>query len=547
MKIGRKLILGFLAVVVLTVILGIVNIVSIRDIGILTMTHHTLHMPIENALVHIRIDIEEIIRATEEYDADWMTEEESLEKIKEEKEHVESDFEQLFAASGLLTLEEVEDIKGSVNEFYDLSAELFLLHGTTRAERTPKMEEFDEKVEEIDVELDVLLEKVNKASKASVDSILGMITSRSIINISVLAVVILVALGVAFAISRSISHPIAKLRNTAIAIGKGDLTRRAEVTSKDEIGELSSAFNLMTDEIQKRNEELETVNEELRGANEKLQASEEEIRAANEELQATEEELRASNEELQASNEELREAQGQLIRSERLAAIGQLAGGVGHELRNPLGAIKNAAYYIKGKLAKSELAEKEPRVLEFLDIVDDEINTSNKIINDLLGFSRLGKPAVTPTLVKKVVEEAVARAPIPENIELTTNLDSDSTEIAVDAGQIQQVLINVITNAVQAMPEGGKLTISTRERKRFLELDVTDTGSGITNETKGKIFEPLFTTKAKGIGLGLAVSKSIIDRHGGQIEAKSTEGKGTTFTIKLLLETPVQEDSVEKQ
>ena len=379
------------------------------------------------------------------------------------------------------------------------------------------------------------------------DSILVMITSRNIINISVLSVVILVALGVASAISRSISHPIAKLRNTAIAIGKGDLTRRAEVTSKDEIGELSSAFNLMTDEIQKRNEELETVNEELRGANEKLQASEEEIRAANEELQATEEELRASNEELQASNEELREAQEQLIRSERLAAIGQLAGGVGHELRNPLGAIKNAAYYIKGKLAKSELAEKEPRVLEFLDIVDDEINTSNKIINDLLGFSRLGKPAVTPTLVKKVVEEAVARAPIPENIELTTNLDSDSTEIAVDAGQIQQVLINVITNAVQAMPEGGKLTISTRERKRFLELDVTDTGSGITNETKGKIFEPLFTTKAKGIGLGLAVSKSIIDRHGGQIEAKSTEDKGTTFTIKLLLETPVQEDSVEKQ
>ncbi|MFH1925681.1 MAG: ATP-binding protein [Chloroflexota bacterium] len=265
------------------------------------------------------------------------------------------------------------------------------------------------------------------------------------------------------------------------------------------------------------------------------------------ERKLAEEALRASNEELQATNEELREAQEQLIRSERLAAIGQLAGGVGHELRNPLGAIKNATYYIKGKLAKSELAEKEPRVLEFLDIVDDEINTSNKIINDLLGFSRVGKPAVTPTLVKKIVEEALARAPVPENIELTENLDSDSTEIAVDAGQIQQVLINVITNAVQAMPKGGKLTISTREKRGFLELDVTDTGSGITNETKGKIFDPLFTTKAKGIGLGLAVSKSIIDRHGGQIEAKSTAGKGTTFTIRLPLKTPVQEDSVEKK
>lgn len=533
MRIGQKLIFGFLAVVALTVILGIVNIVSIRDIGNLTVTHHTMHMPAENALTHIRIDLGGIIRATEEHGTDWMTEEESLEEIKERKEHVESEFEHLFAATGLLTLEEVEDVKGSVNELYDLSAKLFLLHGKTRAERAPTMEEFDEKVEEIDGKLDVLIGKINKASKASVDSILSTITSRRIINISVLAVVILASLGIAFAISRSISHPIAKLRNVAIAIGKGDLTRRAEVTSKDEIGELSSAFNQMTDEIQKRNEELETVNEELRGA--------------NEELQATEEELRASNEELQASNEELRETQEQLIRSERLAAIGQLAGGVGHELRNPLGAIKNAVYYIKGKLVKSDLAEKEPRVLEFLDIVDDEIDTSNKIINDLLGFSRVGKPSVTPTPVKKIIEDALARVSIPENVALNENLGPDSKEVAVDAGQIQQVLVNVITNAVQAMPEGGKLTISTRERKNFLELDVTDTGSGISDENKGKIFDPLFTTRAKGIGLGLAVSKSIIDRHGGQIEAKSAVGKGTTFTIRLPLETPVQEGSVEKQ
>ncbi len=278
-----------------------------------------------------------------------------------------------------------------------------------------------------------------------------------------------------------------------------------------------------------------------------IQDKNEQLNAQNEELRATEEELRASNEELQAANEELTETQEQLIRSERLAAIGQLAGGVGHELRNPLGAIKNAVYYIKGKLAKSELVEKEPRVLEFLDIVDDEVNISNKIITDLLGFSRVGKPSVMPTPVRKVVEEALARVPIPENVKLNENLGPDSTEIAVDAGQIQQVLINVITNAVQAMPEGGKLTISTRERKDFLELDVTDTGSGISDENKGKIFDPLFTTRAKGIGLGLAVSKSIIDRHGGQIEARSAVGKGTTFTIRLPLETPVQEGSVGKQ
>jgi signal transduction histidine kinase len=220
---------------------------------------------------------------------------------------------------------------------------------------------------------------------------------------------------------------------------------------------------------------------------------------------------------------------------------------VGHELRNPLGAIKNAVYYIRGKLTRSEVAEKEPRVLEFLDIVDGEVNSSNKIINDLLGFSRIGKPSVSPTTIKKMVDDALARVPVPKNIELDEHMGGDSTEIEVDAGQIQQVLVNVITNAVQAMPEGGKLTISTRKREGFLELDIADTGSGIADEVRGKIFDPLFTTRAKGIGLGLAVSKSIIERHGGKIEAKSEAGKGTTFTISLPLETPAQEDSFGRQ
>lgn len=286
---------------------------------------------------------------------------------------------------------------------------------------------------------------------------------------------------------------------------------------------------------------------ELQTANEKLQASEEELRAANEELRATEEELRASNEELAAANEELREAQDQLVRSERLAAIGQLAGGVGHELRNPLGAIKNAIYYIKGRLAKSGFAEKEPRVMEFLGIVDDEVGASDKIINDLLGFSRVSKPTVAPTPVRGLIEQVLSKVPVPENIELNVDIGPAATEIAVDADQIQQVLTNVIINAVQAMPEGGRLTISTRERNGFLELAVTDTGSGIAEENRGKIFEPLFTTRAKGIGLGLAVSKSIIDRHGGQIEVRSAVGKGTTFIIRLPLEATVQEGIVGKK
>ena len=233
--------------------------------------------------------------------------------------------------------------------------------------------------------------------------------------------------------------------------------------------------------------------------------------------------------------QKLRETQEQLIRSERLAAIGQLAGGVGHELRNPLGAIKNAVYYIRGKVSKSELGEKEPRVMEFLNIMDDEVNASNKIISDLLGFSRVGKPSVSPTRIQKVIEDALLRITIPENIELPKKLDADLLEVEIDADQIQQVLVNIITNAVQAMPDGGKLTIGAREKDEFLEMEIADTGDGIADEAMDKIFDPLFTTKAKGIGLGLAVCQTIIGRHQGNIEVKSHMGKGTTFTIKLPL------------
>ena len=270
-------------------------------------------------------------------------------------------------------------------------------------------------------------------------------------------------------------------------------------------------------------------------AEEALKKSEEELREFNEELRATDEELRAANEELQTANEELREAQEQLIRSEKLAAIGKLAGGVGHELRNPLGAIKNAVYYIKGKLINSELAKREPRIIEFLGIVDDEISSSNKIIDDLLNFSRVAKPAVSPTKIRKVMEDALSYLAVPENVEVINKLDANLPEVEVDANQIRQVFANIATNAIQAMPEGGKLTINARKGDKFLEVAISDTGGGISGDVIGKIFDPLFTTRAKGIGLGLAVCKSIIERHGGAIEVESRAGKGTTFTVKLPL------------
>ena len=332
------------------------------------------------------------------------------------------------------------------------------------------------------------------------------------------------------AVKRAISNGLLSCWSQPIISSNGDLLGTIANYS-NKLGE-PNADSLRVLEWSAR---IAAISIERKQAEQELQKKNEQLDAQNEELRATEEELRASNEELQATNEELRDAQEKLVRSERLAAIGQLAGGVGHELRNPLSAIKNAVYYVRGKVAKSELGQKEPQVIEFLDIMDDEINSSSKIINDLLGFSRVGKPTVSPTRIERVIDDALSYTTIPENIELTKKLDTDLPEVKIDTDQVRQVLVNMILNAVQAMPTGGKLTINAKEKDKFLEVEITDTGCGMPHEVMVKIFDPLFTTRAKGIGLGLAVCKAIIDRHTGYIEVKSEVEKGTTFIIKLPL------------
>jgi PAS domain S-box-containing protein len=265
-----------------------------------------------------------------------------------------------------------------------------------------------------------------------------------------------------------------------------------------------------------------------------LQEKNEELDAQNEELKATEEELRASNDELQAAHDKLLETQEQLIRSEKLAAIGQLASGVGHELRNPLGAIKNAGFYIRRRVANTDIPSTEPRVIEFLDIIDEEVNSANKVITDLLGFSRVAKPTVAPANIAGIIEDALKYTPVPENIKLSKDINNGLPMVMVDGEQIKQVCLNITLNALQAMAEkGGRLDIRATDKGKFVEVEFIDTGGGIPDSIKKKIFDPLFTTKAKGVGLGLSVCKTIIERHEGDIKVKSQVGKGTTFIISL--------------
>jgi PAS domain S-box-containing protein len=232
--------------------------------------------------------------------------------------------------------------------------------------------------------------------------------------------------------------------------------------------------------------------------------------------------------------QELREAQEELLRKERLAILGQLAGGVGHELRNPLGALKNAAYFLN-----MVIEEPEPEVKETLEILEKEVGTSERIISSLLDFARAKAPVRRKVDVNDIVQEALSRATVPEKVEVISQLDKTLPAILADPDQLGQVFGNIILNDIQAMPEGGRLVVQTSgvsekpPRSGWVAVSFADTGVGIPEENLGKLFEPLFTTKAKGIGLGLAVTRTLVEGHGGTIEVQSEVGKGSTFTVKL--------------
>lgn len=231
---------------------------------------------------------------------------------------------------------------------------------------------------------------------------------------------------------------------------------------------------------------------------------------------------------------QLQETQEQLARQERIGILGQLAGGVAHELRNPLGAIRNSVY-----LLNMVLKNPAPDVAESLHLLDREVSNSQRIINSLLDFARPKQPELRKVDLSQLLQESLDNRPIPAHIDVETVFAEGLPQIKADPGQLTIMFDNLICNAVQAMPEGGQLMITTSEVSGqpsgadWITISITDTGIGIPEENLNKLFEPLFTTKTKGIGLGLALVKNLTEANGGTITVESQEGKGSTFTIML--------------
>jgi signal transduction histidine kinase len=225
---------------------------------------------------------------------------------------------------------------------------------------------------------------------------------------------------------------------------------------------------------------------------------------------------------------ELKRAEEKLVRQEKLAVLGQLAGGVGHELRNPLGVISNAVYYLK-----MVQPDADKKIRKHHALIEQEVHNAAKIVGDLLDYARVISADRKPVSIPELVQNTLSRFPAPDSVRLSIKIPADLPQVYADPIQMEQILGNLTTNACQAMKKGGNLTISARQQKHMVAIAVEDTGTGITPENLKKLFEPLFTTKVKGIGLGLAVSKKLAEVNGGRIEVESESGKGSIFTLYL--------------
>lgn len=222
--------------------------------------------------------------------------------------------------------------------------------------------------------------------------------------------------------------------------------------------------------------------------------------------------------------------EARIVKSEHFAAIGQLAGMVGHDLRNPLSSLQAATYYIR----KKNFDQLDSTSQEMLDVMQTSIECSNKIINDLLDYSREVTLEIEESSATRLTQNALLMLDVPAGIHVV-NLTEDSPTVYVDNVKIGRVIVNIMKNGFEAMPNGGKFTIRSGKVGTNLELSFEDTGTGMSEEIMEKLWKPLFTTKAKGMGFGLPICKRIVEAHGGKIQVKSKVGEGTTFTVSVPL------------
>jgi signal transduction histidine kinase len=335
-----------------------------------------------------------------------------------------------------------------------------------------------------------------------------ILTTMVVVALMFVVVVAIYTFTVQYTVS-----PIRKLSEASRAIAEGRLDQHVPVRTGDEVGELSASFNKMMDDLKKYREDIERWNQTLEAR-------------------------------VEARTRELAETQAQLIHSTKLAAVGELAAGIAHELNNPLAGIYAFLQVFAHTLrlrGLRDLSEEEARDFqENLVHVEREIRRCKSIIGSLLTFARVSDKKYAPVDLNETIKDTLAfmRGNLSKSrIAIETRLEEGLPRIWGDSNELQQVFLNIIVNARKAMPDGGDLIVvtSARENDHSVCVSISDTGTGIEAEALKKIFDPFFTTSkpGEGTGLGLSISYGIIKDHAGEISVESRLGEGSTFTVVL--------------
>ncbi len=323
----------------------------------------------------------------------------------------------------------------------------------------------------------------------------------------ILLIMAVFLLSVSYLVLIPIVRPVKRLQEAAVKLEQDDdymPTEKDLIIPANEIGQLSRVFLHMAAVLRERKNVILEAQKELANMNKEL-------------------ELR-----VQQRTAELKQATDELVKSERLAAIGQMASIISHEIRNPLAVISNAT-----RLIKTIEPPSNPKLIKQFSIIDSEIRQANSIISEVLGFARSRDMILSVIDLNSYLHDLMLSFPLPAGIHLHEELDCESARLKIDAEEIKQALRNIISNACEAMQGNGNLTVGSKVGKKAVCIYVADEGPGISEELKSKIFSPFFTTKARGTGLGLAVVRKAITRHKGKLFIKSEDGKGTVFAIYL--------------